>query len=71
MTERSGKAERIGVMGGTFDPIHYGHLFIAEEARGSAGLDRVLFVPSGTPPHKRYAGMAEAEARYDICRVSH
>lgn len=61
---------KLGVMGGTFDPIHYGHLFVAEEARGAAGLDRVLFVPSGTPPHKRYAGMASAEARYDMVRLA-
>ena len=61
---------KLGVMGGTFDPIHYGHLFVAEEARGAAGLDRVLFVPSGTPPHKQYAGMASAEARYDMVRLA-
>ncbi len=61
---------KLGVMGGTFDPIHYGHLFVAEEARGAEGLDRVLFVPSGTPPHKRYAGMASAEARYDMVRLA-
>jgi nicotinate-nucleotide adenylyltransferase len=47
------KAERrLGIMGGTFDPIHYGHLVTAEGARYSFGLDRVIFVPSGRPPHK-------------------
>ena len=65
-----GEPDRIGIMGGTFDPIHYGHLFAAEEARGAAGLARVLFVPSGTPPHKRYAGMAAAEARYEMTRLA-
>ncbi len=39
-------------MGGTFDPVHVGHLAIAEEAREAIGLDRILFVPAGTPPHK-------------------
>jgi len=39
-------------MGGTFDPIHVGHLAIAEEARESLGLERILFVPAGVPPHK-------------------
>jgi nicotinate-nucleotide adenylyltransferase len=56
--------EKIGVMGGTFDPIHYGHLFAAEEARGVLSLSRVIFVPSGNSPHKHYASMASAEDRY-------
>jgi nicotinate-nucleotide adenylyltransferase len=43
---------RVGVLGGTFDPIHYGHLAIAEEVREALGLDRVLFVPAARPPHK-------------------
>ncbi len=43
---------RLGVFGGTFDPVHYGHLVAAEEVRYRLGLDKVLFVPAGTPPHK-------------------
>ena len=42
----------LGVLGGTFDPIHIGHLAVAEEAREALGLARVLFVPAGQPPHK-------------------
>ena len=42
----------VGVFGGTFDPIHLAHLAVAEEARDSLGLERVLFVPAGVPPHK-------------------
>src|SRR5690554_3050264 len=43
---------RVGIMGGTFDPIHLGHLFIAETAVYNLGLDKILFIPTGNPPHK-------------------
>lgn len=43
---------RIGIMGGTFDPIHNGHILIAEYAYSQFALDRVLFIPTGVPPHK-------------------
>ena len=54
---------RIGVLGGTFDPIHYGHLVIAEEARVRLHLQRVLFVPAGRPPHKTHKRSTVAEHR--------
>jgi len=44
---------RVGVLGGTFDPVHYGHLALAEAARDQAGLDTVLLIPAPHPPHKR------------------
>jgi len=47
---------RIGLMGGTFNPVHLAHLHIAEEARHACGLDRVVFIPAGDPPHKPLAG---------------
>ena len=50
-------------MGGTFDPIHVGHLAVAEEARESLGLRSVLFVPAGVPPHKPLADVSPAEDR--------
>lgn len=43
---------RVGMMGGTFDPIHVGHLAIADEVRDALDLERILFIPAGTPPHK-------------------
>ena len=43
---------RLGILGGTFDPVHLGHLLVAEQAREVLALDRVLFVPAGRPPHK-------------------
>jgi nicotinate-nucleotide adenylyltransferase len=54
----------IGLMGGTFDPIHLGHLVTAEEVRLRHNLDYVIFVPSGTPPHKENRTVTNAEHRY-------
>jgi nicotinate-nucleotide adenylyltransferase len=51
-------------MGGTFDPIHWGHLVTAEAARHQFNLDKVLFVPSGQPPHKEGRLVSSAEHRY-------
>ena len=56
-------SRRIGVMGGTFDPIHHGHLVAAEEARWQFDLDRVVFVPTGQPWQKP-VGVSPAEDRY-------
>lgn len=58
-----GNPLNIGVFGGTFDPVHRTHLRIARAARDAAGLDRVLFVVSAAPPHKRGGVMADAEDR--------
>lgn len=51
-------------MGGTFDPIHYGHLLMAEEARAAFALDRVVFVPNGRPAHKKVYAVSPPEDRY-------
>jgi nicotinate-nucleotide adenylyltransferase len=60
---------RIGIVGGTFDPIHLGHTALAEWAAECAGLDRVLLVPAGQPPHRGDA-MAPAEDRLEMCRLA-
>jgi nicotinate-nucleotide adenylyltransferase len=54
---------RFGVLGGSFDPPHYGHLALAETARVQLELSRVLFVPAGTPPHKRNRSLSPVEDR--------
>ena len=58
--------ERIGVYGGTFDPIHNTHLAVARAALREARLDRVIFVVAATPPHKGGEVHADAESRYDM-----
>ncbi len=58
------KKNAIGIMGGTFDPIHYGHLVTAEAARVAFDLEKVFFVPSGRPPHKEDLEVSDPEARF-------
>ena len=54
---------RLGILGGTFDPLHLAHLMMAEEARTRFDLGKVLFIPAGQPPHKDYA-VSDPEDRY-------
>lgn len=61
---------KIGIMGGTFDPIHYGHLVAAETARVEFNLDEVIFVPSGQPPHKRNRAITDREHRYQMTKLA-
>lgn len=61
--------KKIGIMGGTFDPIHIGHLIIGEKAYEQLSLDKVLFMPSGNPPHKQNRpGRATDEERVEMVR---
>jgi nicotinate-nucleotide adenylyltransferase len=62
--------ERLGILGGTFDPIHYGHLALAEEARVVAGLSRILFIPAARQPHKAHGHAATPQQRLDMVRIA-
>ena len=60
----------VGILGGTFDPIHHGHLVIAEEAREALGLERVILVPAATPPHKPGRPVTDAVHRLAMARLA-
>ena len=64
------KARKIGVLGGTFDPIHNGHLAVARAARRRFGLDRVLLMPCGMPPHKSARSLAPYLHRYAMVALA-
>lgn len=61
--------QRIGLMGGSFNPIHYGHLNLARAALDAGMVDRVLFMPSGNPPHKR-AGLEDKQDRLNMAALA-
>jgi nicotinate-nucleotide adenylyltransferase len=61
---------RIGVFGGTFDPVHLGHLILAEQCREQGRLDRVLFVPSARPPHKQRHAITPFRHRAEILHLA-
>lgn len=65
-----GARARLGVMGGTFDPIHIGHLACAEQAREAYGLDAVVFVPAGLPVFKKHQRVTPAADRLAMCRLA-
>ena len=67
---RTSGRERVGVLGGTFNPIHLGHLLIAQDALEQAGLDRVLFIPTALPPHKPLAGNVSARQRLRMINLA-
>lgn len=67
-SHRCFSARKLGIMGGTFDPIHIGHLRVAEEMREALGLDRVLFVPTGNPVFKRDQQVTDAHERLEQVR---
>ena len=66
----AGLIQRLGVLGGTFDPIHHGHLVAAQEAQYQLGLDLVLFVPAGNPPHKPARPISAAAHRLRMVELA-
>ncbi|MFA5093256.1 MAG: nicotinate-nucleotide adenylyltransferase [Candidatus Omnitrophota bacterium] len=61
---------KIGILGGTFNPVHIGHLILAEEAREKLGLDKVIFIPTALPPHKDNVNIAPAEDRLKMLKLA-
>lgn len=61
---------RLGIFGGTFDPVHYGHLLLAEQCREQCRLDEVCFVPAGIPPHKMSQTIASGTARAEMLELA-
>jgi nicotinate-nucleotide adenylyltransferase len=60
----------VGLLGGSFNPVHNGHLAIARQARAVLGLDRILFIPTSHPPHKPNGSLAPAQDRYEMIRMA-
>jgi len=69
-TQHSALPMRLGLFGGSFNPIHNGHLTIARQAREILTLDRILFIPTGDPPHKQHGALAPARHRYEMVRLA-
>lgn len=63
-------AQRLGILGGTFNPVHNGHLAAAEEVRDRMKLDKVIFIPSFLPPHKNEEDMPSALQRQEMIRLA-
>ena len=70
VTGSQGRRRRIGIMGGTFDPIHHGHLVAASEVLSVFNLDEVIFVPTGNQPYKQDRDVTLAEHRYLMAVVA-
>jgi len=61
---------RLGIFGGSFDPVHYGHLLLAECCREQRALDRVLFLPTAVPPHKQGRTLSDGQARAEMLELA-
>jgi len=61
---------KLGLLGGSFNPVHNGHLAIARQTREALGLDQVLFIPTSRPPHKQHGSLAPAQDRFEMVRLA-
>lgn len=68
--KREKRRKKTGIMGGTFNPVHVGHLLLAESARDSFGLDNILFIPSGRSYMKRETEVLDRHRRYEMTRLA-
>ncbi|MBI4846696.1 MAG: nicotinate-nucleotide adenylyltransferase [Candidatus Omnitrophica bacterium] len=68
--DRLGRKKRIGILGGTFNPVHFGHLFLAETARKELRLDEVIFIPAKRPPHKNNSRILDVKLRYKMIKYA-
>jgi nicotinate-nucleotide adenylyltransferase len=64
------RVKKLGILGGSFNPIHVGHLVLAETAREALGLDRVILIPAKLPPHKRAEALAGGADRLAMVRLA-
>ncbi|MDD3276605.1 MAG: nicotinate-nucleotide adenylyltransferase [Kiritimatiellales bacterium] len=64
------RSEKIGVFGGSFDPVHMGHLTIAQDAVEQLELDRLIFVPAAIPPHKQGKTLADGQQRFEMLQLA-
>ncbi|MBR4150833.1 MAG: adenylyltransferase/cytidyltransferase family protein, partial [Firmicutes bacterium] len=62
--------KKIGVLGGSFDPVHYGHLILAEQVRSAAGLDAVMLIPANISPFKLESEPASGEDRFEMVKLA-
>ena len=70
-TQRSARERmRLGLLGGSFNPVHNGHLAIARQTRDLLSLDQILFIPAGDPPHKPIGTLAPAKDRFEMVRLA-
>jgi len=61
---------RIGILGGTFDPVHEGHLYLARKVSGILSLEKIIFIPTYLPPHKKNIRIASAAHRYNMLKLA-